>query len=265
VRKIALVGFSPRTVRYIFGLPPDVEIWSVNNVDERIPEIPRLDRVIDIHTYEHIRFTLLKDKDAIVRHNIWLEKEHDFPVFMQEKFEDFPASKPYPLDDALALSSKKRLTSSFAYLLAMAILELERGDRVYVYGFDMQSNSEYAKQLPEALYWIGYAEAKGLEIIGAPESLLILDKALYGYEMDDMIPRQYLERKAAEYTGLLNESLEGLHQWKGILADRGRREDPPEEINEAFKAVQTCTIETAKIDAAVAVYTELIEVCDLKE
>ena len=118
---LALIGFSKRTMYGVYNLPKDVEIWSVNNCHWH--NLPRIDRAFDIHTLEYIHLPLGLTPELRDAHVAWLQEEHEFPIYMQEAFPQFPASVPYPLADVLKLSPKKRLTSSFPYMMALAILE----------------------------------------------------------------------------------------------------------------------------------------------
>lgn len=101
----------------------------------------------------------------------------------------------YPIEDVQALLPESRrssvLTSSFDYLMALAVLE--GFSRIETYGFEMGSDTEYKYQREGAAYWIAQCDARGIEVV-LPENTRLLSKKLYGYEGGSMIYRQDLER-----------------------------------------------------------------------
>ena len=143
------------------------------------------------------------------KHYDWLQKEHDFPIFMQEKYPDVPASVEYPLaeicDDLLPgltrhvrktektkayEESVRYFTSSVAYAIAYAIYK--GYERIELYGIEMESTTEYMHQRDGVTFWIGVALGRGIEV-NIPDVSSLLNSLLYGYEGDVVINRQEFE------------------------------------------------------------------------
>ena len=111
-------------------------------------------------------------------HPDWLHEDHGFPIFMQDKFYDVPNSVRYPIEEAYDLSHGY-LTSSFAYMMSLAILM--GYERIEIYGFDMSHDSEFGDQKPCAEYLIGKAEGLGVQVYLPPVCPLLRGN-LYAYE-----------------------------------------------------------------------------------
>ena len=261
MKAVALVGFSGLTMYGVHNLSADVDIWSINHLHKY--DIPPVDRAFEMHSFDNINSPNYHSQEYMDTHIAWLKQEHDFPIYMLEAYPEYPSSVRYPIEEMLPMSSKKRFACTFHYMIAMAIAE--GYEQIYIYGFDMATNTEYSYQVPGSNFWIGYAEGKGIEIIAAPESLIIHDRKLYGFENEGMIPRQVLETFAVKYDEEKNDCLVEMHQWTGILADRGESDAPQERINEAFNAVQHWNIKVARADACGILIRDLIDTCDLKE
>lgn len=68
--------------------------------------------------------------------------------------------------------------SSFDYMIALAIA---RGfKKIYCYGFDMEHGTEYSNQRQSAMYYLGVAQEKGIEVIIPKESSLNKNYLQYG-------------------------------------------------------------------------------------
>ena len=70
------------------------EIWLLNQ-GYRLPwvDMNGVDRWFEMHRREKLE----TDKHAAL-HILWLKEEHPFPIYMTQKWEDFPASVEYPLN-----------------------------------------------------------------------------------------------------------------------------------------------------------------------
>jgi hypothetical protein len=140
---------------------------------------PRITRWFQIHSFQ----SFSRDNNySDPKHYEWLKQPHDFPIYMQKVFEQIPASVMYPIEEVKGLFGTY-LTSTFAYMMALAILE--KVDQISIFGFEMGSGTEYAYQRPCGEFLIGYARAKGIEV-NVPDNSQLLRGRMYGYE-DDMI------------------------------------------------------------------------------
>jgi len=168
--KVAFVGFAKHD-----PVPEDLEVWTVSHAYRY--DI-RIDRLFEMHRKsDMIQRNYYASEEVQKAHVKFLEAEHDFPIYMLEKYDGFPASVKYPLMD-----TRKLFTSTFCYMAALAVLEMPKS--VDVYGFDMD-RFEYKYQRPDALYWIGRMEGKGISV--NVHGKLLPDKKLYGYERTHMV------------------------------------------------------------------------------
>jgi hypothetical protein len=107
---------------------------------------------------------------------------------MQDDNEDVPGCVQFPLDS----DSKVYLTSTLAHMLYYAI-NYYPGYVIELYGFEAESNTEYAAQRPCIEYWVGYGRGLGMSI-EAPGSGLLKGRH-YAYDDYDQGYRSRLEMR----------------------------------------------------------------------
>jgi len=210
-KTIAIVGFSP-TSRHLAPFDDDrVEIWSVNEAHRHHTNyLKRFDRWIQIHRrWDFTKNTSLATKE----HWEWLQQPHDFPIYMQEHYDDVPASVAFPLDEVkeaypgvLELmptgeeEERDYFTSTFAYMCTLAMQEIDKQPlpgRIEVYGFDMATGTEYVYQKGSTEYWMGYARGHNIEVV-VPYKCRLVNGKLYGYEISRVIPKSMLQELHTE-------------------------------------------------------------------
>ena len=210
-KTIALCGFSP-TSRHLAPFDDErVTIWGVNEAHRhKTAYMKRWDGWLQLHE----RWDFTKGSSiATKEHWEWLQQEHDFPIYMQQHWDDIPSSVEYPLDEirqafpgAVELLptgeelARDYYTSTFAYMCALAMLEIEKQDlpgRIEVYGFDMATWTEFQYQKGSTEFWIGYARGRGIEVT-VPYKCRLLNGKLYGYEVSRVIPKHMLEKLAED-------------------------------------------------------------------
>jgi hypothetical protein len=189
VKSVAIIGFSQKTMKYCLTSKAD-EKWSLNHIYV-LRDFPKVDRLFELHQkYWYLR----KEVPKSVAYGKWLNEKHDFPIYMQHKTKSVPSSVKYPLkevvDDCLTglveqdedrkETIRKYFTSSFAYMMALAVHE--KFDVIELYGIDMENNTEYGYQRPCGEFWIGLALGRGIKVT-LPEPCLLCDAPLYGYEV----------------------------------------------------------------------------------
>jgi hypothetical protein len=187
-KSVAIVGMSLTSCALAPYNEQDIEIWGLNEA-HLYNFMPRWDRWFQMHKEDY----LLKNESMRGKtgHLPWLKEKHGKPIYMLFKYNFVPDSIEYPLGDVThvlfgnAWRGKKNLkyfTSSFAYMMALAIYE--GFERIELYGFDMDMTQEYWQQRCCAEFWIGYALGKGIEIILPDRNRLLLG-ILYGYNGTD--------------------------------------------------------------------------------
>lgn len=192
MQSVALYGFASVSREGVWQSQAD-EVWSV--VWAYNYHLPRLNRLLEIHpTWLQAR-SQKPEYQKVRDHWEWLKQNKTIPVYMMEARPEVPMAVRYPIEQAQALvpsyRRRKVFTSSFDYLMALAILEGVK--RIEAYGFEMGSDTEYRYQREGAAYWIAQCDARGIELV-LPEKTALLRNKMYCYEAGQMIQRQDLER-----------------------------------------------------------------------
>lgn len=159
-------------------------------------------------------------------------------IIMQDDNEDVPGCDRFPLE-VITKSGKIYLTSTLAHMLAMAINYYIADDsqcsEIELYGFEAESNTEYAAQRPCIEYWVGYGRGLGISI-EAPGSGLLKGRH-YAYNDYDQGYRSRLEmRKQALQVQLHDAEIESVKSEGELNALTPYRELPVIESawNKAF-------------------------------
>lgn len=244
-KTVAFVGMAPRTRERAPFDVPDIEIWTLGRSwrDKKLVNgkaieekwVKRISRHYEIHPKG---FQYLDNKPD-EPHFGWLKEEHDFPIYMDDKYPEFPASVRYPIEWAVETYGR-HFTSSMSYFFPIA--EQDGFDRIEIYGFEMGFGGEYAYQMPEVAYHIGWFRAlHGYDSVVIPPDSKILRAPLYAYEemynpilttLEQRITilegaKRIEEMTANKYVG----AMEALNELNGVI--------PGLEHNEGFKELQT--------------------------
>ena len=108
------------------------------------------------------------------------------PVYMAEVFSDIPQAVRLPREHL-----RKQIdyfTSTVAWMLAMALDELQRGDFIQLWGIDLSSKAEYHRQRTCVEFWLGVAWAKGINV-QMPPTCPLLQGASYAIPEADGVDR----------------------------------------------------------------------------
>lgn len=226
MKRILMVGMNPRT-RHLIPWESDAEIWTLNEGPSK-EWLKRFDVLFQIHPrWDWDRTNNIADPN----HPLYIKAKSDAclyckgegkaysegkevpcpwceygkytppehragkTIIMQDANEDVPGCERFPIEtiaQAHRKDGKPYLTSTLAHMLAYAIYY--RPDcPVELYGFEAESNTEYAVQRPCIEYWIGYGRGLGMSI-EAPGSHLLTGRH-YGYEDFDQGYRSRLEMR----------------------------------------------------------------------
>lgn len=210
-KSVAMVGFSSRH-RHLapFG-EPDIEIWGLNRIHQQdwFPKNP--DRMFQLHPIKYLQKSIgISEGDR--EHYEWLCEKHDFPLYCQKAYKEFPSAIEFPIK-RLRAKYGDFYTSTLAYMMAQA---LDEGYKHFeLYGFDMEADTEYKYQRDSAEYFIGWAEGTGCSVLIPQNCALLQGKlGMYAYETTEVGFRQLLEGRALqlrqqykEASGIYNEVL----------------------------------------------------------
>lgn len=151
--RIAVVCGAPSTQHLVPHDDPDWQIWVLGNRLDNYKG-KRVTRVFEIHD------------GCIDEHGPaypqWLVS-HGIPLVVGRGFPITEHAQVFPFEAANALFGSEYLTSSTAYMMALAILE--GATEIAVYGSDMSvDDHEYFWQRPCLEAWIGFAKGRGIKV-----------------------------------------------------------------------------------------------------
>ncbi len=158
------------------------------------------------------------------------ENRQEKRIIMQDDNEDVPGCERFPIEGA---GSKPYLTSTLAHMLFYAIFHHPESPDIPIelYGFEAESNTEYAVQRPCIEYWVGYGRGLGMSI-EAPGAHLLTGRH-YGYQDFDQGYRSRLELRKFTLQKNLNEAEVESVKSEGALAALTPLKDDPA-IGEAW-------------------------------
>ena len=216
--KVALVGTCPSSRMLAPYTDGDWEIWACSPGNAH-GVLPRVTRWFEIHGDlgwpESGRWGAGKYVD-------WLN-DQDFKIYAQSR-EYIKKAVTYPLDEMIAKHSLYFFTSTFAYMMALAIAE--GATEIGLYGIDMTLPGEYAEQRPAMQHFIVMCMAMGIKVGAPDESDIMRPPPLYGYvdatpagrkmqvywtELEDKIKQAEQTKRQAELdAALLRGAAEGI-------------------------------------------------------
>lgn len=215
-RKIAVCGFASNTRGHIAKVTEDREweIWGLNQLYRHLPPGPtglggggRADRWADLHWNW--------DQETVpgTDHYAWT-RDCGIPVYMLHRHPALPTSVRYPIEGILAAFQSDYFTSTIAYLIALALWEIDAAARsefhafvrdtpkrkmvtsdlhadlqaiygtytIGLFGIDQTVGTEYFHEKACTEYWIGMAVSRGIEVVIPGPSALCKQRFRYGYE-----------------------------------------------------------------------------------
>lgn len=181
------------------------EVWVLGTHMDNHPE-EKVTRIFEIHT----------DLSSMPEgYRQWLV-DKKIPLYVTE---GFPIEADhiviYPIEKALNLVGG-HITSSIAYMMALAILE--GATKISIYGVDMDiDDGEYFRQRPGLYALRGYAIARGIEV-EAPLSPLFIE-ALYpqlSMGIDPYTQKQF-KHMAALHQQKINEAKQNINELNRII------------------------------------------------
>lgn len=137
----------------------DREIWGFGG---RGPTLPRLDVLLQLH----LPYAWQENPGV----ENWLKKNKTVPVYMRQRYHEFPMSMPYPFERAFALLDGVWLhdkplrfyfTSSIAFAIALAILQGR--ERIEFWGIELRDH-EYEEHKDCITFWQGFAAGRGIQL-----------------------------------------------------------------------------------------------------
>lgn len=213
--KVALVGTAPSSRLLAPFSDPTWKIWACS--PGNMGGLPRVDVWFEIHN----NLLWPECRSYGEPYVEWLKKQ-SFPIYMQDQ-SLVPNALSYPIAEMTAKFGKYFFTSSFAYMLAMAI---DMGaSEISMFGIDMASKDEYILQRPGGHYFMQLAAQRGIKVSVPYESDLAQPPALYGYGDSTPFGRkmhvreQELKERIAQMKTERDKIDKGITYLEGALED----------------------------------------------
>ena len=211
MKTLAIVGYSPTTRNQAPFDNQDITIAGLN--EEHVFDwfARKTGNLTWFQLHPRESFTR-ESNSGDPKHWEWLQKKHPFPIYMQQKWDDIPSGKKYPLEKVYARFGNY-FTNTLTFIMAWAVLE--EYERLELYGFDMASDTEYKHQRPNACYWIGMCRGMGIDVYIPPESKLLRGYARYAYDDVMLGARQEMEIQIFAANDRLKSKAEAVNHQRG--------------------------------------------------
>lgn len=186
-KAVAIVGYAPSSRLGAADLPPNIEIWGMNDMHAFIDEASLWFQIHPKRWIDGSGDTGSGDPTAqrptygSGEHIEWL-RTTKIPVMMIEKDPEIGSSQRYPLEKVWPFPDHHAyFTCTPAYMIAYAIYQDYK--EIHLYGIDLTVSEEYQKQKACVEFWIAVAMTKGIKVEW-PESSPLLFAPLYGRESE---------------------------------------------------------------------------------
>lgn len=177
MKRVCIIGSAPSWKEAPFGVN-GMEYWSLNDMFIHIPK--GCTRWFQMHSRDEVE----RSKEPMHKQRIhsclqWCQTA-TIPIYMQQVYEDIPASHPYPVDEVERALGMTCFNSSVDYMVALALYE--KFDEIYLYGVNMAADGEYSGERPSLENWLSYAKGRGVKLIMPDGCDLMKTYFRYGYD-----------------------------------------------------------------------------------
>lgn len=183
--KIALIGTAPSSRDLAPFNDPSWTIWACSPGNMNV--LPRVDVWFELHA----NLLWPGNKTYGEPYIEWL-KRLTIPVYMQDQ-RYVPHALTFPMDAMVKEFGKDFFTSSFAWMMALAISQGAK--EIALFGIDMASRDEYLLQRPGFFFFKHIAETRGIKVSAPNESDIMQHPGLYGYSDVSPFGRKMLARR----------------------------------------------------------------------
>jgi hypothetical protein len=259
--KVALIGTAPSSRMLAPYNDPSWKIWACS--PGNMNTLPRVDLWFELHSN-----LLWPECESYGKPYIEWLKQQKFPIYMQERWptaegkmvplqQIVPNATGFPMNEMVAEFGDSFFTSSFAWMMALAIMQ--GATEIALYGIDMASRNEYILQRPGFFFFRYQAEKRGIKVSAPHESDIMQSPALYAYVDSTPFGRKIAARRqevVGRVAGMVQQRdqlsnsityLQGAQEdldyfesiWSGVCNDMGRLQYENTQIkaqNAALKA-----------------------------
>ena len=188
--KIALMGSSPSSMGLAPFGDPSWQIWGCS--PGLYPNAARVDAWFELHRWEPpvIGKPGLQKPWFSPEYVLWMGQQ-TCPVWMFQPVPEIPTSQAYPVAKMIEKFGNYFMTSSLAWMAAMAIDQIllarqnnpdhdASQDAIGFWGVDMAATEEYGYQRAGCQYFFQVAANLGIGVVIPPESDLARPMPMYG-------------------------------------------------------------------------------------
>lgn len=202
--KICIVGFAESKRQLGNFLSDDWVRWGVNDLYHYLPgidvvfEVHHLDNLGARRNAEHLQSLAtgqFRINPDIAKAEGWPPVHRELPVVLLEDNPNLATAMVLPASEIEQTFGTEYFTSSIAWMIAFAILELtevkeidgrktriaREGAQLALVGIHMAADTEYAAQRPCAEYWVGVARGLGIPVYVPDEADILKSAAKYGF------------------------------------------------------------------------------------
>jgi len=232
MKTVAIVGMAASSRMYANDEPPDTEVWGLMSsyefLDRFQTEGPvEATRWFEIHDEDIGEWAPPETRAQSPDHEKWI-KNCPIPIYLKDDRDDIPNGIKYPLAQIERRFGRRYLTSTIAYMLALAIFE--EFDRIKLFGVNFSSTMEYANLERSCTeFYLGCAWGLGIELV-LPADCPLLTGPLYGVEDQKRVLSisearlAGLRRTAEGLKNKINESVGAYNEaksWMESIEDEG--------------------------------------------
>ena len=210
-KKVAIIGFASNTLHLVPWDDPTFELWGLNQGHMNFKR--RADRWFEMH---------LPDAVTDVRDPQYLDflKKLDIPLYMIQRYEEFPTSCRYPIEDAIQYVGRDYFQSSPAFMAILAAME--GFEEIHFYGINLAIGDEYFYEKPNMEFLLGLLEGKGIKCVVPHASALLKQYRRYGYFVDARPAQQLktlLNARIQEYRTRIERHQADFHTTLGAMRE----------------------------------------------
>ena len=224
MRKIALVGTSPTGE----SAPYHDESWEIWGVSQRAKYVTRASRWFELHRLDGEPAHFQKEWRESMRAFLNNKTAKSIPLYMMYPETGLTESViQYPADAMIARFGTYFMTSSFAWMMAMAIDEIRPlaghkvNGEIAIYGVEMEYGTEYRRQRVGFRHFIDLARVLDIPITRLAEGGLAYEPIPYPMWQDDPLLCKSMARHedASKQLKELDDTI--YHTRQGISATEG--------------------------------------------
>lgn len=198
--KVCIVGTAPGSRLIAPYNDPSYEIWACSAGNSQASALPRVTKWYELHAL--CDMMAAENQPWCIPYFAWLRAQ-PFPIYMQEPNEYIPQAIIFPwkeLIEQFGPNPKKGLanwfTSTVAWMMAHAIVQMKEGDEIAIFGVDMAATEEhYSSQKAGCQRFIEIAKERGIKVTVPYESCLGKTFPIYGYAEATPMGRKLQSRR----------------------------------------------------------------------